>query len=274
MTLQLNKSGEFESIKKSLSKVSKSIYKTDLNYNAISLLEKSAKTGKVLETEECLPKKKKPKGNTPLQEMIKHHHKISDGIQIYQLPKLPFGAHNSYNQDKNFIKDHFKFDSSESHLTQNLDIFKRKFKLFDKNKAKSSKTYRNKKKTYEPPIFYAFKTKAGFLYCPLANEVSEIYEKDKAQYKKKAEEKFKTLATSPPTHIPQKPSTSSKKAQDALAHRLCPSRQATESPISQFYNTKYSVLFTSPDSKRPHTSLSINPTNPSKHLAYSKLTKH
>lgn len=267
MTLQLNKSGEFESIKKSLSKVSKSIYKTDLNYNAISLLEKSAKTGKVLESEESLPKKKKLKPNTPLQELIKHHHKISDGIQIYQLPKLPFGAHKSYNEDRNFIKDHFKFDNTESHLTQNLDIFKRKFKLFDKTKAKSSKTYRNKKKPYVSPFAYAFKTKAGFLYCPLANEVSEIYEKDKAQYKKKAEERLKTLTT-PSPNIPQKPSTCNKKAQDALIQRLCPSRQATESPISQFYSTKYSVLFKSPDSKRPHTSLSINPIPHSKHSIY------
>lgn len=267
MNTQQTRSGEFEAIKKTLSKVSKTIYKTDLTYNAISLLEKSAKTGRVIDTEESAPKRSKPKEMDPLYEVIKHHHKISDGVQIYQLPKLPFGAHKSYNEDRDFVESHFKFDEEESGLAKNLDDFKRKFKLFDKNFAKSLKPYRSKNNGDASPSYYVFKTKAGLLYCPKAHKESEIYEKDRAQYKvKKFEQIVKTITKSSNYH--QKISTISKAAQETLIQRLCPSRQSAESPISQFYSTKYSQLFTPPDNPRPGTSFKINPVKVSKKSVY------
>lgn len=267
MNTQLTKSGEFESIKKTLSKVSKTIYKTDLTYNAISLLEKSARTGRVIETEESVPKKSKPRANTPLYDVIKHHHKISDGVQIYQLPKLPFGAHKSYNEDRDFVESHFKFDDQENGLAKNLEDFKRKFKLFDKNIAKSLKSYRGKNKGDASPKCYVFKTKAGLLYCPKAYKESEIYEKDRAQYKNKNyEQKIKPTTKSP--NCNQKISSISKSAQETLIERLCPSRQAAESPVSQFYTTKYSQLFTSPENPRPNTSFKIHPVKMSKISVY------
>lgn len=246
--MQKNKTTDFESIKQTLSKVNKCIYKTTLAFDSISLLEKSAITGRPYDIIEPRPRKKKKKPIDSLHLYLKSQHKNTEGIQIYQLPKLPFGVHHSYNEETDFIPKHFDKNPGFKEISKNLEVLKRKFRLHDKNeskkRAKTSHGMRKNKKTE----FDYLKMEAGVLVCPVAKELIEIYDNDKVLYEKLMKENKKKKE-------PAKEEVK-KKAQDEIVQRLFPVNERPESRNSKFYKSKYSVLFTDTEgSTRPVTGM-------------------
>ena len=176
------KVSDYETIKKRLSVVNKSMYRTGLVYDPIALLEKSAITGRVFDKKEPKPKKKPKHSPDLLSTSLRSEHKNSKSIKIYQLPMLPFGSHKSYNEENHFIKDHFKFDDSNEELSKNIEFLTRKFRLNDKNYAKRAKSsHLRKKMKYKNNSDY-FKMESGYLICTKEKEITDIYEKDKARY--------------------------------------------------------------------------------------------
>lgn len=245
-----NKTSEFESIKQTLSKVNKCIYRESLAYNSISLLEKSAITGRPYDFHEPKPKKTKKPPPDPLQLILKSQHKNSDSIQIYQLPKSPFGVHKSYNDYNDFIRNHFKTDEVSDEMMKNLEVLSRKFKLNDKKsctRAKSSYSHRRKK---DGNPNFQFKMESGLLVCPKEKEIIDIYEKDIQIFRRRMKEMKKTDKSKDQIHQER----IKKKIQDEIAERLCPSRENEENSASKFYRSKYSALFSDVDaSTRPVT---------------------
>jgi hypothetical protein len=248
--MQKNKTSKFESIKQALSKVNKCIYKETLGFNSISLLEKSAITGRPFDFREPRPKKQKKPEVNPLQVILKSQHKNSEGIQIYQLPKLPFGVHESYNDDSDFFQNHFKTDEVPDEMMKNLEVLSRKFKLNDKrysSRAKSS--YENRRKDSRG-LTYQFKMESGFLVCPQEKEILEIYEKDLQIFRRRMKEMKKIDKTREEVNKEKV----KKQMQDEMSQRLCPSRENFENSASRFYKSKYSALFSDfDDSTRPVT---------------------
>ena len=250
---------DYESIKKRLSVVNKSMYRTGLVYDPISLLEKSALTGRIFDKKEPQPKKKTPHTPDPLSISLRPEHKNNKSIKIYQLPKLPFGSHHNYNEEHQFVSEHFKFDDRPDELTKNLEVLTRRFRLNDKNYAKRAKSSHQRKKINFQPNSDYFKMECGYLICKKEKEITEIYEKDKDRYTKelaattftdferiKIDEKVNDL------HI-------DKKCETGVVKRLYPAREDVETPVSKFYKTKYSALFSNEPSTRPMTSFQITP---------------
>ena len=247
-----NKTIEFESIKQTLSKVNKCIYKETLAYNSISLLEKSAITGRPFDAHEPRPKKAKKPPPDPLQLLLKSQHKNTDSIQIYQLPKNPFGVHQSYNDYKNFIRNHFKTDKASDEMMKNLELLSRKFKLNQKNSSTRAKSSHSNRRKTDGNLDFRFKMESGLLVCPKENEIIDIYEKDIQVFRRRMKEMKKGDKSR--DQINQQ--RLKKKMQDEIAERLCPSKANEENSVTNFYKSKYSALFSDADSStRPVTGI-------------------
>ena len=259
------KVSDYESIKKRLSVVNKSMYKTGLVYDPIALLEKSAITGRIFDKTEPKPKKKKKNPPDSLTVLLRSEHKNKEGIQIYQLPKLPFGSHKSYNEENQFVRQHFKFGPCNDDLSKNLEILTRKFRLNDKNHSKRAQSshLKKRKKDFQNSDF--FKMESGYLICKKEKEITDIYEKDKTRFENEiAPVTNKKIETEPlekdsKFEKNQKKNFPIKKIFTAdIVSRLYPTKEDSESPVTKFYKTKYSALFSDAEvSTRPVTSFQI-----------------
>jgi hypothetical protein len=247
------KISDYETIKKRLSIVNKSMYRTTLVYDPLSLLEKSLITGRIFETKEPKPKKKLKNPPDKLTVLLKGHHNNKKEIQMYQLPKLPFGTHISYNEEIHFTKNHFKTDDCNEDLNKNLDILTRKFRLHDKNYSKRAKSSLASKRTQKSSDSQAFKMEAGYLVCKKEKEITEIYDQDKARYLKK--KNFSELAKSYKFSESNKTVKQKKFDETGIIKRLYPTKEEIDNNVTKFYKSKYSALFSDTQSStRPVTS--------------------
>lgn len=108
----------------------------------LSKLKQPLKT-KYSEDYKLIPRMKKPRITlTSLQTKLKRHHKNKDGTQIVNLPKLPFGQHETYNSEEEFSKSHFV--TSDDDLTprrrKELTVLSHKFKLMEKRNKRRYKS--------------------------------------------------------------------------------------------------------------------------------------
>jgi hypothetical protein len=245
------KNKKFNSVKLALSKVNKSIYRESLDFDSISLLEKAAISGKGGSSVEPRPKTRQKAPDNTLTSYLKTQHKNSTGVQIYDLPKLPFGLHQPYNDSENFSNEHFKKDLKPDKMSENLEMLTRKFRLLNKNKAKRQRGRFSSNKKHESISLYYFKMDSGYLICPKIREITKIYDKDRENYEKRSLQTPQSSFRRSPEHSIE----TSKKAQDNLTQRLCPSREKVESSLSKMYSSKYSALFVdTEETTRPVTS--------------------
>ena len=248
-----SKNKKFDSVKQALSKVNRSIYRENLAFDSIAMLEKSAITGRVLLPSEPHPRKKSKNQAGFLEKYLKSQHKNSEGIQIFNLPKLPFGYHDPYNDSSEFISKHFKKDDAQDVMSKNLEMLTRKFRLFHKNNAKRSKSTCSKSKKTESASLYYFKMDSGFLICPKVDEINKIYDRDRESYHRRFVSTPDVTGRRSPEQI--KDSVEMAKVQRDTVTRLCPSREKVETPLSKMFETKYEPLFSDAgESTRPVTS--------------------
>ncbi|OMJ78741.1 hypothetical protein SteCoe_21384 [Stentor coeruleus] len=127
----------------------------------------------------------------PKDELIGHlqrnHISSRDGLQIVDLPKSPWGNHDSYNEQNNFSIDHIY--SPQEAASKKVDNFNRKLRLFRKTIKKiQSKSSRKELSFKEKNMI--FKTKSGNMYCPRNADTEKMYEQVNERFKKIREFKF------------------------------------------------------------------------------------
>jgi hypothetical protein len=114
------------------------------------------------------------------RQSISHEHS-PDGFKsrIINLPKLPYGKHSSYNEEKGFLRNHFVFDDSEATESQLLTI---KLALKEKYKKKRKKIrllVGNKEKLRK---IEEFRSQGGKLFINKDYEGHRNYEMQKCRY--------------------------------------------------------------------------------------------
>lgn len=242
-----------------LSKVNKSIYKTGLVYNPISLLEKSAITGRIYDAKEPKPKKKPKVSPDKLSAQLKLEHKNENSIKIYQLPKLPFGSHKSYNEEIDFLGNHFKFDDGVDDMSKNLEFLTRKFRLNDKNNAKRAKSSHFKKRKNQISNYYCIKMDSGYLVCRKESKITDIYDDDKARYHQDYTEQTFREVEGNKNDGKNKGNDRRRKIENDVVQRLFPVKEDADSPIMKMYKSKYSAMFSEFEpSTRPVTSFQVS----------------
>jgi DNA replication protein DnaD len=247
--MQPKKSNNYAFLKKAISKVSKAMYRTSLDFPSFSPLNPSSITNQTFDNTDK-SQKISEKDPSPKRETSNHHHKLSEGIQIYLLPKLPFGSHKTYNEEADFVGNHFQFNAETPDLTNKVETLQRKFQLLAKKDRKTGKFQRNRRVKTESPGVYTFKTKTGYLFCPFEEEMIKMYDKCKQDF-----ENDKKIIMGKDQNALTVSVKNPKKSLGYLNRRLYPERITTETPSSLFYSTKYSPLFSKDKISRPKTSL-------------------
>ena len=214
------------------------MFNTNSDFESFNIFERSAKINKTFDQINLL-RKKKESSKSPTLEAYKHQHKNSAGIKIFQLPKLPFGSHSTYNEDSEFVASHFRFGDAARDVKSNLEGFQKKFELYETKVSASRKRCKTRlsQKIGAENDLYVFKTGTGYLFCPPAKKVIEVYNNDKKVHRNETDYGLDV------SQEKERRKRGIKEKQDQLSQRLCPSRATSESPKSQFYSTKYSILF-------------------------------
>ena len=117
-----------------------------------------------------------PARKVKLHELAKNHMSVHSGTKIIKLEMSPYGKHESYNKEDNFLKSHF-IDFSKN-ITQKIA---KKINLL-KKKAHSDTKSRMSSRGYFKAMqnIDAYKTEAGVLYCKsLKNNLAFIEEREK-----------------------------------------------------------------------------------------------
>lgn len=105
-----------------------------------------------------------------------------------------------------------------------------------------------RKKTKKKTDLDYLKMESGFLVCPVAEDLIDIYEKDKVLYEKLMIKNKKKVKGCDMKEIEKK------KIQVDIVKRLHPQVERPESRSSKFYRSKYNALFTDDEqSTRPVT---------------------
>ncbi|OMJ89039.1 hypothetical protein SteCoe_8859 [Stentor coeruleus] len=133
-----------------------------------------------------LLKPHKPKVNL-IENLQRDHISFKDGLQIISLPKSPWGAHNSYNEQGNFVAHHICLPQDEN--SEKTHIFDRKQRLFHKISKKISRKSFNKDLSLKSRNII-FKTSSGNMYCPRLKVTDKMYDKVNERFKKIREFSF------------------------------------------------------------------------------------
>ncbi|CAG9333121.1 unnamed protein product [Blepharisma stoltei] len=165
-------------------KLNKALYNVRSPSNKISLLEKlalrgegSLNEGKFIQTHR--------KALSMNDQLNGHHNLINEGKQIINLPKLPFGKHNHYNEVEKFSKHHFYVPNKvPPSRAKDVDDYTRKLRIL----IKKGKTTRLREKTvHETPNstltdYNVYETRAGLLMCQKEKEIIKSYETEKNKW--------------------------------------------------------------------------------------------
>ena len=116
------------------------------------------------------------------------HHQIEENLQkIIKLPKLPYGKHKSYNEETNFVSNHFinqndpVSDEKAAEVKKVIKIFKNKSRYKAKINAKS---FRNSLKLVNTnkTSFEEFTNEGGKLIVENNSSAYFYYNKQKREY--------------------------------------------------------------------------------------------
>ena len=116
--------------------------------------------------------------------VIKHlqmnHIKIQQSCKIVVLPKSPFGKHQAYNEETNFIENHFSFEKDPYSPKQ--ELLSKKLGLLNKriNKMHNRLSYIKK---YDKETYEEFDSQGGKLFCKRPVSLIQIYQDECEQYK-------------------------------------------------------------------------------------------
>lgn len=168
-----NRESDYNLNMKQLKKWARDKYNAINNMNEISLIER--------------PKPKVKKSLETRLQVYKKEHKIKGhGMHIMKLPKLPYGIHQTYNEEKEFTKSHFISQSVDMSPEKHKEIedLKRKYKL----QSKQLGSFENRRRSLSPTLYANMSNydthnmKAGTLVCQKETYAFTAYEKEKQKF--------------------------------------------------------------------------------------------
>lgn len=174
----------YEVAKKRIASINKSLFNSDADTQPILRLEKAAMKG--VGVEKQLKNRIQSKNSTQksnLEQILQKEHKVvAEGTQIVKLPKLPYGHHHTYNEERdNFYGTHFISTDVDQEASKDLRDLNRKYKLNERIKSKRSHSKSNSEHNSKSELV-VYKMECGQLYSVLHKDILESYEEDKSKY--------------------------------------------------------------------------------------------
>lgn len=173
---------DYQKTKMKIANINKSLFKQDIDSHPILRLEKAVMRGKGIEREAKTKIVKKMNKTSRFEGNLKKEHQIgTEGTQIVKLPKLPFGHHNTYNEEDYFLETHFVSFESSPKVAQELRTLSRKLKISDRSKSKRSHSKQNSANCSRGQII-VYEMENGQLISKMNKEVIDSYEADRSKY--------------------------------------------------------------------------------------------
>ena len=178
---------DFSQLNKRVNKLSNALYRSSALDNPIIAIERGTVKANDFEESKLTFLEHQEAKEDPVESLARMNHKlVKEGIQVVNLPKMPFGTHKTYNENS-FVKNHFISDRSSStspEKAKELSDIIRIFRLQEKRtKVSRSKKYDNTPKTFHSFMnVETFDMKAGKLVVSKRNELLKSYENEKAKY--------------------------------------------------------------------------------------------
>ncbi|OMJ87146.1 hypothetical protein SteCoe_11222 [Stentor coeruleus] len=217
---------------------------SEIFQDPIEKLEKEALRGCVTDKGEAKNKKNIPKKSDMLTLILQSEHKINSNNCILKLPKMPFGKHNTYNEDEHFVMRHFLNTDRDINKMQSEDLneINKKFHLYEKRKlsTKRNKTGYVKSRYYKS--YDTYDMDHGDLKCKREETILNGYNHDKEKYMK--------YIYGPQIEKKTPKSTVNKIQQNESIERLHNTIKKTDSELAYFLTTKYPILFSRESSRK------------------------
>lgn len=231
-----------------IANISKCVFKTSIDQHPILTLEKAVLRGRGKESDER-KRSKVSKGKIPsnLENYLKSEHKVKNiGTQIIKLPRLPYGFHQTYNEEEGFVDTHFVTEVSESEKQKEVFNLTKKFKLNDRIKAKRNHSLKNSigKDKNKSDLY---RMESGILVVKKEQRIVDLYEHDKGKYVVKhhyVHQTFREIGINLDIDLGKKNIMTEILDQDTLLKRMHQrNRSEKQTELSKHFTTKYSALF-------------------------------
>lgn len=174
---------DYSQIKQTLKQWAKTKYNSP-NFDELAIIEKHIRKGHGLDTPEPkLKPKNRPSYDTNYLSLKKEHKIKDEGTHIMRLPKQPYGIHQTYNDEKEFIKSHFIEESEDLPIekVREIEVIKRKFRLQNKRNENRrhclSPSFNANMAKYDRHLM-----QAGTLVCQKEIVAVIPYEKEKQRF--------------------------------------------------------------------------------------------
>ena len=239
---------DYQKTKMKIANINKSLFKQDIDSHPILRLEKAVMRGKGVEKEAKTKTAKKMNITSRFEVNLKKEHKIgTEGTQIVKLPKLPFGHHNTYNEEDYFLDTHFVSFESSPNVAQELRTLSRKLKISDKSKSKRTHSKQNSANSSRGQII-VYEMGNGQLISNMNRDIIDSYEADRSKYMLHHHYVYQTfrddVGLDSDISLSNK-LNSIKKSNDVegMVRRLYKQPEKKSSELSKELTSKYNLLF-------------------------------
>lgn len=243
----------YKQLTRKISNVNRQLLNTDIHISTLKRLERDAIRNAKVEKPEAKPLRKSVESADYLTLILKSQHRLNENVCIVKLPKMPYGKHSNYNDDKQFVMRHFFNSTSNIGELQSDDLndIKKKFRLYDKRKQIQRRNSTGRR-TSTSDFFDTFDMDHGELICPKVKRVSDDYSKHKEKYRKYIFEDYYKRTKRPKI---------SKETQEKAMERLSSSKHGRRSRLVEKLTTKYSKLFSKQSPNKASSMAEINILN-------------
>lgn len=165
-------------------KLNKALYNQKVPTNKISLLEKLVLRGGFVLHDKKTTQKTHKKTQSLIEKLNGDHLIVNDGKQILNLPKLPYGQHRNYEEERFSNKHFYAPDKVPPSRAKDVDEFNRKLRLL----VKKSKTGIMRERIPNVGLnssnknYNIYDTGAGLLMCQKEAKIIKTYENEKNKW--------------------------------------------------------------------------------------------
>ncbi|CAG9315285.1 unnamed protein product [Blepharisma stoltei] len=254
----------YRTLKRHVTKISKSLYRYETKHDYISKLERAALRNQCSDFTEPKSPTHHREEKASISEYLKSQHAPRpEGMQIIKLPKTAFGKHLDYNNENLFVEKHFLSEDRSNASPERIKEFEeinRKYRIYKKKNLAVKSKYQmlvtpshNKSTGYD-----SYAMDAGVLHCNREGNIVNYYEIDRKKYLNHStfNDNFDSFGDNT-DRKKEETNTQNRYKLKTAVERLYPSTERADSVLSKRLTDKYSTLFTEESPARPKTTLAI-----------------
>ena len=234
----LNRTLDTIQLNETIKKFNKHKFRLNLNPGSIAYIESKVRNGDNSLTTDKLPRPLAESPDPNTLNLKKLHCPDTRGKFVLKLPKLPYGKHESYNNEEKFLE---KYICDQHNITRDVEIqvekVHRQFKYLQKLKPRSLSPHKTSKKFSKYEDFHVYNNRAGNLICAIQKSAVAAYVEHTNKYSQ--------LTALPRSHHSLHPKLKKSSLLKSSSKKLLQENIDFVNLSPTKYDDKYKPLFTS-----------------------------